>query len=104
MSNLSNEIAALQPGEELVIRKRRTDSWSGSGSEGSSTGLALIFIMVLFGLDAVRSTVREAFPLLTNPLPAIAFGLIFFVANIYTNILLFQIYQLRVSGLAAKGA
>jgi hypothetical protein len=49
MSNLSNEIAALQPGEELVIRKRRTDSWSGSGSDGNSSGLAILFVMVLFG-------------------------------------------------------
>lgn len=67
-------------------------------------GLPLfLLILALFGIDLLRSSVRESFPLFTNPIPAGGLALGFFIFNIYINILLFRLYQERVKELARGG-
>lgn len=69
-----------------------------------STWILFLVIIVLFGLDTTRSTTREALaPSADSPLSFLIAALaaaLFFVIAIYTNILLFRYYQLRVKALS----
>ncbi|MCB0350387.1 MAG: hypothetical protein KDD38_04330 [Bdellovibrionales bacterium] len=84
---------------EYSLGKRDALEYSNQLVKGIGFGL-FIFILGLFGLDVLRSSAREAFPLFSNPIPAVATSLLFFMLNIYTNVLLFRLYQLRVMKLS----
>lgn len=59
-----------------------------------------VFLVLLLGVDITRNSLREQYPLLTNPIPAFAFAALFFAMNVYANILLFRLYQLRAAPLS----
>ncbi len=56
MSNFSNEIAALQPGEVLIIRKRRADSWGDGDSGGGSSFWIGLLLVGFFAFMFLKST------------------------------------------------
>jgi hypothetical protein len=58
----------------------------------------VIILVVLTATELLRGSLREQFPLFQNPVPAIALAAGFYAFNIFTNILLFRVYQLRLKG------
>lgn len=58
-----------------------------------------IFILfaILLAQEAARSWAREHYPIMHQPLSALLAGGFFFMLNIFANILLFRLYQLRVN-------
>ncbi|OFZ18129.1 MAG: hypothetical protein A2Z20_06185 [Bdellovibrionales bacterium RBG_16_40_8] len=63
----------------------------------------LIIILLLFGIEMLRSSFRLTYPITDVPLEAFFSSIAFFFITIYSNILLFRLYQLRVVALV-KGA
>ncbi len=60
------------------------------------TGQVLLLILVFMGTEFTRDYMRDQYPLMQSPVIAIMAGLLFFAFNIYANILLFRLYQIRV--------
>jgi hypothetical protein len=82
--------------DEAYIRGER-DALEYSTQLVKGFSLQLLTLIVLFTLaDLARGHMRESLPLQQSPVATLIVGLGFFAFVIYTNILLFRIYQLRV--------
>jgi uncharacterized membrane protein len=80
---------------EYMAGRRDALEYSNALVKGKT--LQIFFLLVLFlGIEVVRESARENFPLMQQPLFAIGLGAFFFAVSLFTNILLFRIYQLRV--------
>jgi len=55
-----------------------------------------VVILALTVAELWRGTMREQYPLMQSPLFALLIGFGFFIFNIFSNILLFRVYQLRL--------
>jgi hypothetical protein len=61
-----------------------------------------LFLAVLFGLSMALDTLREKFPITQFPVQAVFIGACFFIINLYANVLLFRVYQMRVKKLSER--
>jgi hypothetical protein len=77
--------------------------YSNALVKGITLPLFLILLLVL-SLDLVQAKFRGEFPIGQEPLMALAIATPFFLVNVYANILLFRIYQLRTKVLTARSS
>jgi len=86
-----------------VYQEGQRDALEYSDQLAKGIGLPLfVLLVILFGLEALHGSLIESFPLMENPIPALASGFVLFLVSLYANVLLFRIYQLRVKSLVAR--
>lgn len=85
--------------------KRDALEYSNALVKGYTLQIFVIFA-ILLAQESARGWARENFSIVHWPIEALIIGVIFFMMNVFANILLFRIYQLRVAvlELREKGA
>lgn len=67
-----------------------------------ATGITFILFVISLGFTAIeiaQSTLREQYPLMTSPALSLSLSIPFFFINLFSNLFLFKLYQIRAKAL-----